>query len=180
MEIEFLKQLSHFNLVKVPKYINGKIQECALNHLNLRDMGQLRDRMEGQMYYNKLKNNILTEYAFESILFKSSFDWEKRMIKNYKRKAYTIAGFNIHLITFNKGNFPKISIDNTNLYIMGRATEDSKVYISGIATSELIKTNGVNIRNNIFELRTFDQLLTFSTEQDLIFELKKNGIQQRV
>lgn len=180
MKVEFLKQLPHFNIVKVPKYINSKIQECALNHLKLKDMGQLRDRMEGQMYYDKLRNNILTEYALENILFKSSFDWEKRMNKSYKRKAYSIDGFNINLITFSKGNYPKISLNHTNLCIMGRATEDSKVYLSGLATRELIKTNGINIRDEIFEFRTFDQLLIFSTQQELISQLKKNGIQQRV
>ncbi|MCK0179107.1 hypothetical protein MWU50_07385 [Flavobacteriaceae bacterium S0862] len=180
MEVEFLKQLSHFSIVRVPKYISGKIQECALNHLNLKDMGKLRDRMEGQMYYNKLMNNILTEYALENILFKSSFDWDKRMNKSYKRKVYSIDGFNIHLITFNSDNYPKISIDHTNLCIMGSATVDSKVYLSGLATSELIKNIGVNIRNNIFEIRTFDKFLKFSTQQDLILQLKKNGIQQCV
>lgn len=180
MGIEFLKQIPHFKTVKVPKYITGKIQECALNHLNLKDMGQLRDRMEGQMYYNKLRNNILSEYAFENILFKSPFDWDKRMNKNYKRKPYSIEGFSISLITFKTNNYPKISLNHTNLCVMGVATEDSKVYLSGIATKKLIKINGVNIRDQIFELRNFDQLITFSTQQDLIIKLKKNGIQQFV
>ena len=139
MEVEFLKQLSHFNLVRVPKYINNKIQECALSHLKLKDMGQLRDRMEGQMYYNNLRNNILTEYALESILFKSSFDWARRMNINYKRKAYCVDGFNIELITFGKDTLPRIKLSKTNLYILGRANEDSKVYKGQVRNIPLSK-----------------------------------------
>ncbi len=170
----------NFKKLNTKRPITGKIQECALNHLNLKDMGQLRDRMEGQMYYNKLRNNILCEYAFEKILFKSSFDWDKRMNKNYKRKPYFIEGFNIHLLTFSTDNFPKISLDHTNLCVLGRATEDSKVYLSGLATKELIKTNGTKIRNQIYELRNFDQLIEFSTPQELIVKLKENSIKKYV
>lgn len=177
MELEFIQQLSHFNIVKVPRYINNKIQECALSHLKLKDMGQLRDRMEGQMYYNKLRNNILTEYALENILFKSSFDWDKRMNKNYKRKAYSIEGFNINLMTISKHTFPKISLTQDNFYIIGVSDKDFKVYISGLATRELIKTSGVNIRNEIYELRAFNQLLPFSSQQELISHLQKTKIQ---
>ncbi|QCX40044.1 hypothetical protein FF125_16925 [Aureibaculum algae] len=173
MAIEFIKQISHFKTVKVPIYINVKIQECALNHLNLKDMGQLRDRMEGQMYYNKLRSNIMSEFALENILFKTSFDWDKRMDKSYKRKPYSIEDFKVHLITFNTNNFPKISVAHTNLCIMANATEDSKVYLSGLATKELIKSSGLNIRNDIFEMKSFDKLIPFSTQEDLIEVLNK-------
>lgn len=168
MEIEFLNQVSYFNIFKVPKYISREIQKCALNHLGLKDMGQLRDRMEGQMYYDNLKNDILVEFAFENLLLKSTYDWNKRMNKNYKRKIYNVDEFNLRLITFSDNNYPKISVDHTDLCVFGRATEGSKVYLSGLATKELIKSNGINIRNNIFELKSFDNLLRFETREELI------------
>ena len=54
-----LNQLTYFKRVSVPKYIESKIQMTALKHLDLSDMGKLRDRMEGQLYYNKLRTDIL-------------------------------------------------------------------------------------------------------------------------
>lgn len=178
MEKEFLNQISHFKTIKIPKYISLEIQKCALHHLTLRDMGQLRDRMEGQMYYNKLRNDILTEFAFENLLLKSTYDWSKRMNKHYKRKIYHIGEYNIRLITFSDKNYPKISIDYTNLCVFGRATADSKVYLSGLATKELIKSDGTNIRNDVFELKSFENLLKFSTREDLINQLESNNIQK--
>ncbi|WP_299902090.1 hypothetical protein [uncultured Aquimarina sp.] len=176
MEKEFLNQISHFKIIKVPKYTSLEIQRCALHHLNLKDMGQLRDRMEGQMYYDKLRNDILTEFAFENLLLKSTYDWSKRMNKNYKRKIYPIDGFNIRLITFSDKVYPKISLEHTNLCVFGRATNDSKVYLSGLATKELIKSNSINIRSNIFELKSFESLLKFSTREELINQLESNNI----
>jgi len=178
MEKEFLNQISHFKIIKVPKYTSLEIQKCALHHLNLKDMGQLRDRMEGQMYYDKLRNDILTEFAFENLLSKSTYDWSKRMNKNYKRKIYHIGEFNIRLITFSEKNYPKISLDHTNLCVFGRATADSKVYLSGLATKELIKSDSTNIRNNIFELKSFENLLKFSTKEELIYHLESNDKQK--
>jgi hypothetical protein len=178
MEIEFLNQIKYFKTIKVPKYISVEIQKCALQHLDLKDMGQLRDRMEGQMYYDKLRNDILTEFAFENLLLKNSYDWSKRMNKNYKRKIYNISGFKIRLISFSDNNYPKLSLDPTNLYIFGRATVDSKVYLSGLATKELIESDGTNIRNNIFELKSFENLLKFSTREELNNQLRSKDVQQ--
>jgi hypothetical protein len=171
MEIEFLNQISHFEIIKVPKYISLEIQRCALQHLNLKDMGELRDRMEGQTYYDKLRYDILTEFAFENLLLKSAFDWNKRKNKNYKRKLYHIAEFNISLITFSEMNYPKINIDQTNLWVFGRATADSKVYLSGLATQDLIKTYGIKVKKNIFEMKSFENLLKFSTREELFSRL---------
>ena len=61
-----LSQLTHFKRVNIPKYIESKIQTTALKHLDLSDMGKLRDRMEGQFYYTKLRTDIISEFAFEN------------------------------------------------------------------------------------------------------------------
>ena len=81
-----LNQLTHFKRVNIPKYIESKIQMTALNHLNLTDMGKLRDRMEGQIYYSKLRTDIFSEFAFENLIGIRKFDWEKRSIKSYCEK----------------------------------------------------------------------------------------------
>ena len=83
-----LSQLTHFKRVNIPKYIESKIQATALKHLDLSDMGKLRDRMEGQVYYSKLRTDIFSEFAFENIIGIRNFDWEKRSVKSFKRKKY--------------------------------------------------------------------------------------------
>lgn len=173
MEKEILDQLEHFKIVKVPRYLTDKIQSCALNHLNLKDMGQLRDRMEGQLYYDKLKDDILAEYAFEKLCSKTTFDWDKRMNKRYKRKSYIIQDLKIQLITFNPLKMPKISLEHTNLCILVWVLENSKVYLSDLATKELFYKYGVNIRNNIYELKKFDKLIPFSSKKELELQISK-------
>lgn len=168
MNNNLIQHIHLFTSFNVPRYITMEIQKCALHHLKLNDMGKLRDRMEGQQYYDNLKNDILTEYVFESLLYKRPYCWDKRMNKDYKRKIYNINNHRIRLISLRKGNYPKISLDHTDICVMGFAVEDTKVYLSGLANKEIIINNGLNFKNNIYELRSFENLLSFSTREELL------------
>ena len=167
MHKELIEQLSYFKPVSIPRYIARNIQDCALQHLNLKDMGQLRDRMEGQLYYDKLKNDILAEFAFEGFLGLNKFDWDKRKLKGYKRKYYVIDDCKLNLIVFSSISFPVVNLNHTGLCIFVYINSDSKVYISGLANkSKLTSETNLNV-NERTEIRNFQNLSPFANINEL-------------
>ena len=167
-----LKQLSYFNRVNVPKYIESKIQMTALIHLDLADMGKLRDRMEGQSYYNILKADIVAEFAFENIIGIRSFDWEKRSIKSYNRKKYMFDNKELYIILFENENFPKINTENITNYIFAYVNMDNRVLLSRLATKSYIIEILMKKNEKIIEITDFQNLTEFSSIDDLISKME--------
>lgn len=167
-----LKQLTYFNRINVPKYIEAKIQMTALNHLDLSDMGKLRDRMEGQSYYNKLKTDIFAEFAFESIIGIRNFDWEKRSIKSFKRKKYIFENKKLNIILFENENFPKINTEHIDNYIFAYVNMDNRVLLSGLATKSYIIDIAMKKNEKVIEITDFQNLIEFSSIDDLISKME--------
>jgi hypothetical protein len=167
-----LKQLTYFNQVNVPKYIESKIQMTALNHLNLSDMGKLRDRMEGQSYYNKLKTDIVAEFAFESIIGIRNFDWEKRSIKSFKRHIYIFENKLLNIILFENENFPKINTEHINNYIFAHVNTDNRVLFSRLATKSYIIDIAMKKNEKFIEITDFQNLIEFSSIDDLASKIE--------
>lgn len=167
-----LKQLTYFNRVNVPKHVESKIQMTALNHLDLSDMGKLRDRMEGQSYYNKLKTDIFAEFAFESIIGIRNFDWEKRSRKSYKRKIYIFENKELNIILFENENFPKINTEQINNYIFAYVNMDNRVLLSRLATKSYITDIAMGKNEKVIEITDFQNLIEFSSIDDLISKME--------
>lgn len=172
MNKQILSQLSCFKRVNIPKYIEAKIQITALKHLDLSDMGKLRDRMEGQFYYSKLKTDIFSEYAFENIIGIKNFDWEKRSIKNYERKIYIFGDKVLNVIPFDNDNLPQINTENVTNCIFVHVNIDNRVLLSGLATksyiNEIVKKN----KSKIIEIDEFQNLIEFSSIDELISKME--------
>lgn len=166
-----LNQLTHFNRVNIPKYIESKIQSTALVHLDLSDMGKLRDRMEGQSYYNKLRTDIVAEFAFENIIGIRSFDWEKRNYKGFKRKKYFFENKQLNLITFENESLPRISIDHVENCIFIYVSAD-RVFISNLAPKSYLNTISKKQKSSIVEITEFQDLIEFSSLDELISKLE--------
>lgn len=168
-----LNQLIYFKRVNVPKYIEAKIQTTALKHLSLPDMGKLRDRMEGQSYYNKLRVDIFSEYAFENIIGIRNFDWEKRSIKSYKRKKYIFEDKVLDIITFVNNSLPKLSSEHVqNCIFVYINTHDNKVLVSGLATKKHISEIINKKESKIIEISDFKDLIELSSIEDLIDKME--------
>ena len=167
-----LKQLTYFNRINVPKYIEAKIQMTALNHLDLSDMGKLRDRMEGQSYYNKLKTDIFAEFAFESIIGIRNFDWEKRSVKSFKRKKYIFENKELNIILFEDENFPKINTEHISNYIFAYVNMDNRVLLSRLATKSYIIEIAKKQNEKVIEITDFQNLIDFSSVDELISKME--------
>jgi hypothetical protein len=167
-----LKQLTYFNRVNVPKYIESKIQMTALIHLDLADMGKLRDRMEGQSYYNKLKTEIVAEFAFENIIGIRNFDWKKRSIKSFRRNKYIFENKELNIILFENESFPKINTEQITNYIFAYVNVDNRVLLSRLATKSYIINLAKNKNEKVIEITDFENLLEFSSIDELISKME--------
>jgi hypothetical protein len=116
--ISFAEISKHFKKVETPKYLDIKIQEIALEHLGLKDMGKLRDTYDAQHYYNILIEEIRCEYAFEKFLG-IDFDFDKRKNRNHPRLQYIFCGKEIQLIPISslKPAIVKKSIPSILIYL---------------------------------------------------------------
>lgn len=172
MNKEILEHIDKFRLVKVPRYIEQKIQRCALSHLGLRDMGQLRDRMEGQAYYNKLKRDVLSEFAFENVLGMNGFDWKKREVKGYKRKQYNFDFGSVSLVAFSGQEIPKISTKHLSNFVFIYVNPEFRVYVSGLARKSVISQSLSNVvylenQSSVIEFKEFEKLEDFGSFEEL-------------
>lgn len=166
-----LNQLTHFNRVNIPKYIESKIQSTALVHLDLSDMGKLRDRMEGQSYYNKLRTDIVAEFAFENIIGIRSFDWEKRNHKGFQRKKYFFDNKQLNLIAFENESLPKISIDHVENCVFIYVSVD-RVFMSNLATKSYLNQISKNQKSSIINITEFQDLIEFTSLDELISKME--------
>jgi hypothetical protein len=160
-------QVSHFRRISVPKYLEAKIQEIALLHLELPDMGRLRDRLEGQLYYDRLKKNVFGEYAFERIIGIREFDWEKRESKHYVRGDYLINDKNLSLITLSSDDTPLIIGAGSNNYVFAFVNQSYRVYISGLITKSQLSKVAVHKELNQLEIIDFSESRKFSSIEEL-------------
>jgi len=168
----FINQIHCFKRVLVPRYIELKIQNVALIHLNLSDMGKLNDRMEGQLYYEKLKIDLLAEFAFEKVIGIKEFDWVKRENKNYIRKHYYFSEKSLNIVTFNGNNLPNLNqISNSNI-VFAYVNPDNRVYISGLATKKIVNDLNINSKFTSNEDIDFGKFSSFQSVEELVFILE--------
>jgi len=168
-----IKQVKHFNRIVIPKSIEPLIQECAIKHLGVRDIGKLRDKYEGQRYFDILRKDIISEFAFEKYLNLGKFDWKKRIAKNYLRRIYTFNDESIELINFTINSYPRFDPSKIKNTVFVYIKPDYRVYISGLATKQLILKKSVPpleynpLNRELQEIREFDTFIPFSSVKQL-------------
>ena len=167
-----LSQLVYFKRINIPKYIEANIQLAALKHLELPDMGKLRDRMEGDLYYNRLRDDMFSEYAFENIIGLRKFDWDKRGKKNYLRKKYIFENKTLNLILFLGDSLPKFSADHVSNCIFVYVNADGRVLVSGLANKSMIAEKVAEQNSKIVEFTDFTDLLEYKSIDDLILKME--------
>ena len=168
----FINQIHLFKRVAVPRYLELQIQTIALKHLGLPHMGQLKDRMEGQLYYDKLKIDLLAEYAFEKIIGMKEFDWVKRENKNYKRKHYSIEGKSLQIITFIEKELPKQNQISCNNVVFAYVNPDNRVYISGLFTKKVLSDLINNSKSTTREIIDFGKFINLQNFEELVFVME--------
>ena len=165
MNSQNTEMLRNFKSINIPRYITSNIQSTALGHLELKDMGQLRDRLDGEAYYKKLYTSICMEFTFEKLIGIKTFDWEKRKPKSYKNGIYFSKNKKIKLINISSTMRPKVNALDFDGFVFIKTIPDSKCYISGVCTIDLLKKFGEEDNNGVFYFDRFD-LLKIPISQD--------------
>lgn len=162
-----------FYRIQTPRYLDVKIQEIALSHLEVKDLGELRDMYDAQTYLNRLTDEIRSEYAFEKFLG-IEFDYRKRIEKKYPRLHYSISGVDFQISYFNSKTNPIIlSIKPTVLVFL---KPEKSAFIGPLLNEEQVENAISNELNPIGRNMTID-LDKINFEKCIFFsdmkELKK-------
>lgn len=173
--ISISKIIELFVRVETPRYLDSKIQKIALAHLNLKDLGELRDKYDAQTYLNKLSDEIRSEFAIENF-FDLEFDFLKRMDNSYPRMNYSFGEFDIQIAYFTSKKKPSISKIKPTILIFLKPEKSAFIgpliqfdHLSEIVSREIdLLTNTITI--NIDQI-DFNKCIFFKNKDELIYTL---------
>lgn len=170
---------------RFPRYLESKIQSVALHHLDLKDMGKLRDSFEGQAYFDRIRLALIAEYSFEKIL-RIEFNWDIRKKKQFKRLSYEIEEMKFLLVPFSSNHHPLIPLKTEIPLVLCYLKPDNNCYVSGLVPSEILKksiheidTIGEKIDLNGTNLFSYtESFLSFSNSKEFIENLNYDYAKQ--
>jgi hypothetical protein len=134
--------LSHLNSRKnhiLSATLRSQIQKIAVNHLGLKDIFQLRDRHEGQLYMDSLILKVLALNTIEKELEIDLIDWDE---VKWDKKA------DITLINLNKKKYRVIPFFYGGLPVVNPTIKEDIIFVSiraefkhGVVCGVLAKPN---------------------------------------
>lgn len=163
--------LNTYHRVSINKTYELRIQQKVLELLKLKDMGQLRDKYEGEHYYLILLEKLIGLIALEKHLKIKQTDIEA-ISKTYE-PTITIENNIIDVVTTIFGKFPLIDKKPKRPAIILLNKDNKTIYICGLATTKVLKRNLFEIKGIVSgkEKSTFlgfDQLKPFSSREELL------------
>jgi hypothetical protein len=148
---------------KVEYKVYQKLQKIALKHLKVSDMNKLRDRYEGQKFYDSFLIRSYAEIAMEKLLEEDVINWDlKDDNKSYKPK-FTYKGQSVELISANLESYPLVPRGTYDIGIVAFINVDSReIQLLGYASQqELISHIDSYSMSPMFENLYFGHLKTF-------------------
>ena len=141
----FFKYLGE-NLVLYPQVRFTKnneilIRNSAMTHLGLTNLNQMRDRYEGQAFFEKTMKNIGGMMALQKYLNIELIDLDKTNLTNFKPHI-KLDNKIIIINVFDFGTLPLINIDeieNPTYFVIQK--DNLTFLLCGLATKEVIKNN---------------------------------------
>lgn len=161
----------NFHKIELPRYVEVKIQEVALCHLELEDMGKLRDKYDAQSYFNNLRIDISSEFAFEKFLGLGEFDWERRKQKSYNRLEYNLFNIKIRLLPYSKEKRINLTENQLCHHVLIYHKPERNYFIGGIIFKQDIqKTLKDSSYESLLGIQfdpDYEQMKKFENLQDL-------------
>lgn len=159
-----------FKRINIRTSYESKIQQRVLDILKLKDMGQLRDKYEGERYYTLLFEQIIGIIAVEQFLNIKIIDIEN--IKTDFDPTLTLWGVKIDIIISRFGEFPIIDSNPKRPSLVLLNKDDKTVYICGFASVEIL-SNHQRVNKSIVSNKGksyfigFNHLSSFNTQEEL-------------
>jgi hypothetical protein len=135
---EHLRTYPQFILSRV---VLKEIQERTLVRLGMTDMGQLRDRFEGQAFYSDMVKKIGSLYACHNYLGMDKPVLSERMFIDFKPEIL-IAGVKHKILTFNYGECPELEAGESKLPIIFVVQKNENTFsVAGTADMQTLDKN---------------------------------------
>ena len=162
--------IENYPVFHLTSILKRQTEEIVLAHLGLKTMGQVRDKYEGQRYYDKIYRKLITFHCLEKMSGKSVLS--RFMIKANKAVNLSKVHFNgkyVSVTDFIFGEIPLIDMQtSTDTVIICIKNDYRTAYFCGSLPKEeiLIKSNFIKTDNlatkNYKYLQAFDVLKPFS------------------
>jgi hypothetical protein len=177
-----LKYKTLFHVVDVPYRDIHLIQNKVLKELKLKDLNELRDRFEGEQFYNNRLSKCLPIVSLEKLLKIKLFDWEKSELKDIQSNII-ISDTKISLNLSLYGGTPEIDKDTDLPAIFFILNNRKEVWICGFASNGTIKkhqgkqrTIGIGSKSKeVVEFTGFNHLKKFDSLEELLLIIKENN-----
>ena len=120
------------------------IRDECMKHLGLTNLGQLRDRYEGQSFFDKTLMNIGSLMAIQKHLGLSLIDVSQIDLGDFKPKLI-INDQEIDVLVFDFGTLPLVNMDNLDRDTFFVIQKDRVTFnLCGVASKETIKENVID------------------------------------
>ncbi|WP_299397696.1 hypothetical protein [uncultured Gelidibacter sp.] len=141
----FLKYIGEFlriyPQIRLTRNDEISIRNSAMSHLGLYNINQLRDRYEGQAFFEKTMMNVGGLISIQKYLNLPVVDFTEINLSDFQPKIkLNDELIDIHVFEF--GTLPLINIDDINRPIFFVIKKDKTTFtICGVASTEVIKEN---------------------------------------
>src|SRR5690606_28662251 len=114
-----------------------RLQQIAMEHLNVPNMGKLRDRFEGQRYLDTFLRKSYAELAIEKLIGESLISWEDKESKKDYKPNIEIQGVKVEIIVTDFESYPLIPKSSFEIGIVVFVNIDMRqTFTIGYAISE--------------------------------------------
>lgn len=117
------------------------IRNPAMSHLGLTNLNQMRDRYEGQAFFEKTMKNIGGLMALQKHLNLELIDLDKVNLGDFQ-PYIKLDGKKVNINVFDFGNLPLINIKDIKNPVFFIIQKDSLTFLlCGVATKDVINNN---------------------------------------
>lgn len=117
------------------------IRNSAMNHLGLTNLNQMRDRYEGQAFFEKTMKNVGGLLALQKFLKTDLIDFNKVNLTDFQ-PFIEIDGKKIDIIVFDFGTLPLVKVNDIKNPIYFIIQKDSLTFLlCGYATIDIVNEN---------------------------------------
>lgn len=100
--------INNLKYIKIPRLTIEQINNLAISSLNVRDIGKLRDKHEGQLYLSILKLKIISLNIISLYYKMDILDWDRLHNKEFDNTLIFIDNKKYRIIPFFYGELPVI------------------------------------------------------------------------
>lgn len=151
--------LRSYPQIKFTKSEEIIIRDSAMNHLGLSNLNQMRDRYEGQSFFEKTMKNIGGLMALQKHLKKDLINVNAANLTDFQ-PYIMIDGKKTDIHVFDFGNLPLLKVDDIQNPIYFIIQKDKLTFLlCGVADVDVVKAN---IKESSIERSSPDEYMDFT------------------